>query len=111
MMAQAKYDSITYQIQNYDKKKWDEYEKVELAWFVQDARDTYTDICINLGCMRLQDPEELLKRIKELRIAAAKAQPILDDWQRLKEHMDENPTIKEEWEGLLMAIRLTEDED
>lgn len=107
----VEYNSKKYQIQNYDKKKWDEYEKVELAWFAQDARQCYGDICSRLNLNGLVDSHFLTKKIQELRTEAARAQTVLDDWRRLKEHMDENPTIKEEWEGLLMAIRLTEDED
>ena len=105
-----KYDSEKYQIQKYNKAKWEEYEKIELAWFAQNARDSHTDICMELGFMRLQDSEEILEKLKELRTKAEKSQPILNDWQRLKEHMETNPTIKEEWEGLLMAIRLTEED-
>lgn len=106
----VEYDSEKYQIQKYDKAKWEEYEKIELAWFAQNARDSYTLICKELNFMTLCSSEELIEKLKELRTKAAKARPILDDWQRLKEHMETNPTIKEEWEGLLMAIRLTEED-
>lgn len=31
-------------------------------------------------------------------------------WDILNKHFEENPSLKEEWEALLMAIKLTEDE-
>lgn len=106
----AEYNSKDYQIQYYDKRKWDEYEKVELAWFAQDARQDYMNICDRLGFNKSVDLDALTKKIQELNLEAARAQTILDDWQKLKEHMEKNPTIKEEWEGILMAIRLTEED-
>ena len=104
------YDSEKYQIQNYHREKWEEYKRIELAWFAQDARDNYMLICKELDFLTWRDIKEILEKIKELRTEAAKAQPILDDWQRLKKHLEMNPTIKEEWEGILMAIRLTEED-
>lgn len=38
------------------------------------------------------------------------ARRIISDWGVLNKHMEKNPTIKEEWEGLLMAIKLTEED-
>lgn len=105
------YNSSKYQIKKYKKADWDKYEKIELAWFAQDARDCYTNVCKELNFMTLRDPKEVLKRIKELRIEAAKAQTILDDWETFNKHLEENPTIKEGWDALCMAIKLTEDED
>ena len=38
------------------------------------------------------------------------AMKITSDWKKLNKHLEENPSVKEEWDILLMAIRLTEDE-
>ncbi len=38
------------------------------------------------------------------------ARRIISDWEVLNKHMEKNPTIKEEWEALLMAIKLTEED-
>ena len=38
------------------------------------------------------------------------ARKIILDWKKLHDHLEDNPSIKEEWEALLMAIKLTEDE-
>ncbi len=107
----ATYNSSKYQIKKYKKADWDKYEKIELAWFAQDARDCYISVCKELNFMTLRDPKEVLKRIKELRIEAARAQTVLDDWKTFNQHLEENPTIKEGWEALLMAIRLTEEDE
>ncbi len=107
----AEYNSKDYQIEKYDKTKWQEYERIELAWFAQNARDDHTRICRRLGFMTLKDSTDILTKIEELYAEAARSKTIRDDWDTLNKHMEENPTIKEEWEGILMAIRLTEDED
>lgn len=106
----AKYDHDKYKIEKYDKTKWEEYERIELAWFAQNARDDHTSICRRLGFMTLKDLVDILKKVEELYTEIAKSQAIRDDWDILNKHMEENPTIKEEWEGILMAIRLTEDD-
>ena len=100
-----------YRINLYQKALWEKYQKIELAWFAQDARDNYGAICKELDIVKIPDIKEVLKKIRKLKEEAGKAQTVLDDWTALNEHMDKNPTIKEEWEGILMAIRLTEDED
>lgn len=105
-----KYDHTLYQIQKYDKAKWNEYERIELAWFAQNARDDHTEICQKLNFTTLVSSHDILKKIDELRMEIAKSKTIRADWDILNKHMEENPTIKEEWEGLLMAIRLTEDD-
>lgn len=38
------------------------------------------------------------------------ARIIIKHWKNLQDHLEKNPSIKEEWEALLMAIKLTEDE-
>ena len=106
----TKYNSKDYQIRNYDKAKWEEYKRIELAWFAQDARDCHTEICKKLDFMTLKDQKDILARIDELRTEIAKSKTIRADWDILNKHMEENPTIKEEWEGILMAIRLTEED-
>lgn len=104
----TEYDRDKYKIQNYDKAKWEEYERIELAWFAQNARDDHTEICQKLNFATLVDLYDILKKIDELRMEIAKSKTIRADWDILNKHMEENPTIKEEWEGILMAIRLTE---
>jgi len=99
-----------YRINLYQKALWEKYQKIELAWFAQDARDNYGEICKELDIVKIPDIKEVLKKIRKLKEEAGKAQTVLDDWAALNEHMDKNPTIKEEWEGLLMAIRLTEED-
>lgn len=106
----TEYDPKEYKIQKYDKAKWQEYERIELAWFAQNARDNHTEICQKLNFATLVNVHDILNKIEELYIEIAKSQIIRDDWDILNKHMEENPTIKEEWEGLLMAIRLTEDD-
>lgn len=105
------YNSSKYQIKKYKKADWDKYEKIELAWFAQDARDCHTNICKELNFITLRDSKDILKRLKELRTEAARAQTVLDDWKTFNQHLEKNPTIKEGWEALLMAIRLTEEDE
>jgi len=108
MMIEYKPDH--YRINLYQKALWEKYQKIELAWFAQDARDGYVEICKELDIVKIPDIKEVLKKIRKLKEEAGKAQTVLDDWAALNEHMNKNPTIKEEWEGILMAIRLTEDD-
>lgn len=105
------YNSSNYRIDKYKKSDWDDYEKIELAWFAQDARDCYSSVCKELNFMTLRNPKEILKKIKELRTNAAEAQIILDNWETFNKHLEENPTIKEGWEALMMAIKLTEEDE
>jgi len=106
----VEYNSKEYRIQNYDKSKWEEYERIELAWFAQSARDSHAEICLRLNFTTLVDSHDILKKIDKLRMEITKSKTIRDDWDTLNKHMEENPTIKEEWEGILMAIRLTEED-
>ena len=38
------------------------------------------------------------------------AQRIIRHWKKLHDHFEKNPSVKEEWEALMMAIKLTEDD-
>ncbi len=104
------YKKEIYKINFYQKGLWDQYEKIELAWFAQDAKDNHVAICKELDIQTIPDVDGILNGIRKLKAEAGRAQTVLDDWAALNDHMDKNPTIKEEWEGLLMAIRLTEDD-
>ena len=107
----AEYEHQKYQITSYKRALWDNYEKIELAWFAQNASDDYADICKELDLMILTGTENVFKKIQELKKEAARAQTVLDDWKTFNKHLEENPTIKEGWEALLMAIRLTEEDE
>lgn len=52
--------------------------------------------------------------IDELKIYSSlfdvrQAHKIVEHWETLNKFLEENPTLKEEWEALCMAIRLTEE--
>lgn len=51
----------------------------------------------------------LKKENNKLQRQIIEAQEITRHWELLKQHLEKYPDLKEDWEGLCLAIKLTED--
>ena len=102
-----------YDILKYNKNKYQEYSHHELALFAQEAQKTFFDIrsIIFDNRFAIKSNKEILAQIKEIIEKANESDVILDHWETLHKHFEENPTLKEEWDALCMGIKLTEDCD
>lgn len=122
----VEYSPEEYEIFQFDRRKYDEYDRLELIYFLQDAQDlveriySLTDAFLQVskngnGVIYSYKPikniraDNVIHNVKTVVEHASRAKKVLDDWSTLQRHLDENPTLREEWDNFMMAIKLTED--
>ena len=107
------YNIEDYNILKYNKGKYNEYSHHELALFVQEAQRTMNEICWTLFDRFSVDKtiNEILEEVKRLKNKKYESDAIMAHWETFQKHLEDNPTLKEEWDALCMGIKLTEDFD
>ena len=101
-----------YSIFKYDKGKYEEYSQHEMALFAQEAQRVFNEIRWQLfGQFGGSSYDEIIDKLKELKNKKYESDVIVEHWETLQKHFEENPTLKEEWDALCMGIKLTEDFD
>ena len=128
-LMMVEYNPTDYQICKFDRRKYEDYEPLELVYFVQDAQ-TLVERIYRIASSYVQAIEtnsatvqmdqkpireltdrDVLGKVEKLATHASNSMQIQRDWSVLRQHLDKNPTIREEWEALMMAIKLTEEDD
>ncbi len=107
------YNIEDYSIFKYDKSKYAEYSNHELALFNQDALRVLDEISqiVDDGYQYVKPDINLFERVKKVCNRKYESDAIMKHWETFHNHLEENPTIKEEWDALCMAIKLTEGDD
>ncbi len=107
----TEYNIDDYSIFKYDKSKYAEYSHHELALFTQHALKVLEEIsAIVADKYYFKKPDNNL--IEDVRAVCNKkyeSDAIMKHWETFQKHLEENPTLKEEWDALCMGIKLTED--
>lgn len=103
-------DLEKYHISNYQVNKYESYSKIELVYFCQEAKKFYLDVLVGMGRLNHIDynvptRKELIQQGKLIR----EAEVIKQNWETFKQCMEDNPDIKEEYNTLLMILKLIED--
>lgn len=90
-------------------------EKIKSNFYVDCSRQDFINI-INKQTRTIIKVKELLhdlkehaKHIERNREKLNKSDAIIHHWKVFNEHLEENPSLKEEWDAFCMAIKLTED--
>lgn len=108
-------NSGKYDITKYDKSKWEEYDRLEFAWFAQNAKESFNKISAAFfDGDENKTLHEIVRKAETIgydidKIDSAKL--VLEDWKLFKDNLDTNPHVKEQWEGLLLAVKLMNDDN
>ena len=106
------YNMKEYDIFKFNRAKYQDYTQEELTFFIQEAQNLLKDICWEVfDCRPVQmlSNEAIYERILKINKSCEKSDAILKHWETLQKHLEGNPTLKEEWDSFMMAIKLTED--
>lgn len=97
-------------IENYDKTKYDDYSRMELVYFIQDAKIFYDKICRMLNAGQLDKKltkDQIYDKLSAAIHEKRNSEQIIKHWQELNKACEQDPNLREDWESFLMVMKLS----